>query len=840
VSEVVRALIEVHAPASDRWEVRVSLPGRPGRPVWPAPRVLARTAIGDAYFPTLHPEALGAAAAGAIPAAAGVPLSRRAPVTIGADVAAALGVAVGEPHTDLALGRDMPRLKELHDRVTRRALTVKQGEARTFGRYLFDTLIGSTVWNWIVGHTSREDLLEVALAWDAGDVHLHRLNWEMMHGPNTFLAAKQRTGAREVAITRVIAGTNVPLRSAGPVPRCLFVVGASLTDARIRPGAELLGLLRQIERSERALRGRVLRGRGGKGATPRDVMRAMREFAPDFVHLVCHGVFDDSGAASLELGKDPEDPEEPGVPLHPTGKVFDYLNAGREPPSLVVLSACNTGQSAAPALFASEVAEATETTEVAMRGAHETAPMAAQLVTLGIPVVVGMAGRVADRACRHFSRRFGEALVQGEALVCATAQGRRAAFVEGEQPPEESVDWAFPAVFMAANVDASYVPAPRDPAREPPVEKWVRAYHTTRGKEPAFCGRHEFFEAYYDLFDPERVSVLGIYVSGGAGSSDPESSDGDRRHGLTRLLKEMAVQAIRDGHLPVVVSNDGGNEEPPTTLTALVHRLFRALNHAKATYAVDVPPWQIGLLADMAHGDNVVLPPALNDVYREEERAITARVVRAALAADMTALLRAAQKHDFVKETRGTAILMLDDVDKYPVEFLDRWLDGKVLSAGGVRGTVPLPSDPWDPDTTVLPVVMTFKTGGAPPDVVIKAVKESGSTLKWMRLERLDPFPPDFDVDLLAMQNVLLNPYDEKGKLRPGISNRPFALNHQADADTWTFWTGQFRDDYCGLPGYFEKRMFYKQVEIASKYAFLKDADDETRLAEYMKADAGK
>jgi hypothetical protein len=528
------------------------------------------------------------------------------------------------------------------------------------------------------------------------------------------------------------------------------------------------------------------------------------------------------------------------VKLRKTDKIFDYLNAGGEPPVAVVLSACNTGQSGQDDLFEASSLEDTEAGEVAMRGAHQTAPMAAYLVRQKIPVVIGMAGRVADRACRHFSRRFGEALVKGESLVRATAEGRRAAFVEGDQTAGESVDWAFPAVFMAATVTSNYVPAPRDPAREPPVEEWVDAYDPKRGKEPAFCGRHEFFDAYYDLFDVTKVSVLGVYVGGPDAASGATTRDRDALHGKSRLLTELAVQAIRDGHVPVVVSTDNENLEAPMTLETLLSSLLIALNHARDTYKVAVPPWQIGALQDLLTGDAAALAPSVLEAYREEQKAVTARVIRSALAADMTQLLeRTHAKYDFLREARGTAILMLDDVDKYWIGFLERWLDGKVLKAGGIRGSKPAQDAPWDASTTVLPVVMTFSMAGA-PKIVTKRIQEIGSTLTWMRLEQLKPFPPTHDIDLLAMQNVLLSPFDELGNIRAGVSNCSFALNYKTRTDNWETWTGAFREDFRGLPGYFAKREFYKQVYLASRNDFLKEADDEIRLADYMKRDADK
>jgi hypothetical protein len=41
-------------------------------------------------------------------------------------------------------------------------------------------------------------------------------------------------------------------------------------------------------------------------------------------------------------------------------------------------------------------------------------PLAVQLVEIGVPVVVGMAGEVSEQACRFFARRFYEGFLEGE------------------------------------------------------------------------------------------------------------------------------------------------------------------------------------------------------------------------------------------------------------------------------------------------------------------------------------------------------------------------------------------------------------------------------------------
>ena len=65
-----------------------------------------------------------------------------------------------------------------------------------------------------------------------------------------------------------------------------------------------------------------------------------------------------------------------------------------------------------------------------------------------------------DPVCRLFSNRFGAALTEGEPLVRALTDGRRAALWQPSYNgagPETRGDWALPAVFLAQSVPQNYV-----------------------------------------------------------------------------------------------------------------------------------------------------------------------------------------------------------------------------------------------------------------------------------------------------------------------------------------------------------------------------------------------
>lgn len=835
--KILRILIEINSvgapPDNDHqedkrpWKATFTIPEIPERSSWNRTRDLIRKKIGSHYYPVVEPGEEGLSDS-------------------------------GERHHALCTGTSAEDLEELYDRITMRSPVKADKDVSTFGKYLYYTLIGDVIWEEIctIARDEAADVLELCIALEQKELNLHRINWEMIHGPEDFLAAKLPKAPREVAITRLVQGADHEPKILSAVPRCLFVIGTSLTDWRIRPGAEYLGLLRQLERSGRAIHSKVLRGRNGQGATPEDIKQAMIGFGPELVHFICHGEFDDKGNVHLELAA--EQDEQETRRLCNTDEIFQYLNEGENPPAIVVLSACNSGKSGAIDLLAPDAPENDEgdRPEVEMRGAHETAPMAARLVSKGIPVVIGMAGRVADSACRHFTRRFGDTMVKGDPLVKATADGRRAAFAYDDQSAEESVDWAFPAVFVSAKVDANFRPAPATSAASiPPVETWVHQFHLKRGKEPVLCGRHKFFDAYYDLFENDKPAVLGAYI---VPPEEPNLSQHEKhRFGKTRIIRELTVQAIRDGHIPVVVSSDSRNWAAPNTLAELLNELFKALNAARRIFDIASTTWQIKALQDILKNRNTDLHPDVEEIYQEENETVNARVIREALSIDMTYLVEKAHdepisdngnepseqalaRYDFFKETQGSAILFLDDVDKYDEQFLTDWLGGDVLGKGGLRrNEIALLEDNehWDPARTILPVLMTITTSGA-PNIIIKSIKERGQSLGWMRLEQLKPFSKTNGADLLAYEHVLLNPWDMQGELRRNVSNRFFNLNHKTDRQNWETWCEYIREEFGGHPYYFETKECYRTVEIALKMKFLEEADDERRLEEYMKKDA--
>ena len=620
-----------------------------------------------------------------------------------------------------------------------------------FGGYLFHALIGTAAWQWVreVAKGNDARCIDLALSWANGDADLNRLNWEMMHDGQGFLAAGLPRVT--VAITRLVAGTEGdkwdPRQCKFP-PRILFVVGTTLNDPSIRPAAEFLGLLRELKESGRRIRARVL-----EKARTDELERVIRVFRPYVVHFICHGDWDrDTGRGYLQLAPDDTN----GDRSRYADQLYAAMTVDALPPPLVVLSACRTGSAEAPP-------------PTVLEGAHDLAPLATELVSLGIPLVLGMAGRVSDAACRLFTRQFGDALVRGESLVAATAEARRATVSQG-QTAEESVDWAFPALFAAEQVDPGFAPIPPGAAdARTPEENWIQDYDL--GRDPVFCGRNDFFKAYYGFFAPSPRRVLAIVADGQPGV------------GRTRLLFELAAQMLRDGHIPIMLASDEPGWKPPQSLQAFAEMLRRAIRKVRRTLDLGSPPEsQLALLLGDRSAQGPGQPSLRGDIADElgPDGELTAEALRLAMQADLRRLVKDARKrHESIRRAEGHAVVLLDLVEQYGEllpEVIYRMLDG----SGFGTSDQPVPA--------VLALAM-----GQPANTIVKDTLERVASRSWLCQLPLKPFDFDSDEDLLAYSWILLNP-------PPSVFTDRHVLNDRASAEVVDMARGFMWELFKGLP----------------------------------------
>jgi len=607
---------------------------------------------------------------------------------------------------------DAAVLTEGRQRIIDRNLAPGIGTSK-FGGYLFHALIGTAAWQWIreVARDNQARCIDLALSWANSDANLNRLNWEMMHDGQGFLAAG--LPGVTVAITRLVAGSVgdrwEPRQCEFP-PRILFVVGTTLNDPSIRPAAEFLGLLRELKDSGRRIRARVL-----ENARTEELERVIRIFRPYVVHFICHGDWDrDTGRGYLQLAPDDTSSDRSRY----ADQLYAAMTVDALPPPLVILSACRTGSAEAPP-------------PTVLQGAHDLAPLATELVSLGIPLVLGMAGRVSDTTCRLFTRQFGDALVQGESLVVATAEARRATVARG-RTAEESVDWAFPALFAAGQVDPGFAPVPAGAADSPTQEEnWILAYNL--GRDPVFCGRNEFFKAYYSFFGPAPRRVLVVVA------------DEQRGVGRTRLLLELAAQMLRDGHIPIILTSDEPDWKPPQSLQAFGEMLRRTIRDVRHTLDLkSAPESQLALLL----GDRSApgQPSLRRDIAEElESGELTVMALRLAIEADLGRLVKDARnKHESIKRAEGRAIILLDQMEHYG-ELLPKVILRMLDGFGFGTSDEPVPA--------VLALAM-----GQPANTIVKDTLERAASRSSLRQLPLRPFDFNSGEDLLAYSWILLNP----------------------------------------------------------------------------------
>src|SRR5205085_10738099 len=121
-------------------------------------------------------------------------------------------------------------------------------------------------------------------------------------------------------------------------------------------------------------------------------------------------------------------------------------------------------------------------------------------------------------------------------------------------------------------------------------------------------GREDLMDAFRRLFQypgrprPDKV-VLGVRAEG----------DDVRGCGLTRLLEEMATQALREGHIPVPLISRSPADEPPTDISTFARRLSQQIATIRRTVfgVEEVLNAQLDLLA-AAVRSGAEVPPGLN------------------------------------------------------------------------------------------------------------------------------------------------------------------------------------------------------------------------------------
>lgn len=598
------------------------------------------------------------------------------------------------------------------------------------GSYLFDTLLG-TDWAEVIqlGKRLKCDVIELALTWpyqvsstytdaSASWAILSQLPWELIR--NEHGGCLDAGSDLTIAVTRVVQNTTSEIASPLPVPpRVLFVVGTPVTDPAVRAGAEMLAIVREYRNSGYRIHYRIV-----EEASPQKLRETLASFRPEIVHFISHAEIGEDGRGYIELKSDEGTANWSAEQLIESMRFVDRL------PPVVVLSACNT---AGTMIF----------------GPQQTAPLAAELVYRGIPVVVAMAGKISDQAARIFTRYFARALADRKSLVEATAHARRIAFAES-QPG--SVDWALPAIFFSAKVDPDVVRRTEDQGAKIGREL-VRA--ADYRKVPIFCAREKLLQAFWAMLgdegsptgweftERERPAVLAV--------SAPAQLAGI---GKTRLLQELAVRALENGHLPLLLGTKP--DDKLLTLDQLAEGLAKAMNRLGARVLRIRAEFGTQLSALVKHDPIESVPPTEEKLDQ----------LRDALDLDADKLrLEASSKYEELFGGSTRIIVLIDNLGRECDELLDKLFDPE----WGLRN-LGLSQSEEHP----IPIVLVLIADN--PDGIRHRLSENCWGHTWLVTGELKEFDPGGE-DMLAYETVLLNPFRGNGDNpsgKPWIFNRDY------------------------------------------------------------------
>ena len=529
------------------------------------------------------------------------------------------------------------------------------GMPRRFGRYLFELVLGADTWARVLDRAAGA-AVDLRIDCPADAWALMRLPWELMHDGHHFLAA--RPGPLVLMSRQVTASVPVtaPRRF---TPRVLFVIGALQDDAEIRAGAEYLGLLRRLQALDLTLDCRVLRD-----ATAEMLQEAIADFQPSVVHFICHGGFLGGHGALRLLASDPALPFQD----YTAAQLLALLattdaSGGVSYPPVLVLNAC---YSATPLPPAADPIDSLAGIEVFGGGAG-VLPTTAGTMALGAELVVGdgvrggpglvigMGGKVADLACRLFTRQFYQSLLRGDPTWSAAA-GRRGAFTHGFDPLD-TVDWATPVVFIEASATLVVDNVELEAARK--RELAARQFRR-QADPPAFCGRLRFFDQWREATTPPPRATRRLL---GIAMSDPDT---EKQVGGSRLLEELAVAAIHAGHVPCLRLHNQASPERASDIAGVVREILAAAMSTRLYFGLPAQPVssQVLALTRSIKGMRADVDPAVDNAFALNE----AEGFRTALQMDLWKLrdeVVAQLGTPDGRQGRALAVVLLDEVQRY-------------------------------------------------------------------------------------------------------------------------------------------------------------------------------
>lgn len=728
----------------------------------------------------------------------------------------------GQPHAELIKASDHAKLHRLFEETM--AGESSGEDIETFGKYLSSALLGD-LWPRAEADAGAEPVeLDLYFEWD--DTELHRLPWEIMYGSDRPLCDDEN---RTVAITRFIIPREKRVIARTPVLplKVLFVIGMPLDD-NLRPGAEYLGLLRRMNVSLKSLEGKVetvdLNLRLLLDATTESLKDAVAGFRPDVVHFICHGSVI-AGQSTIYLTKVLEDKSKAADPCDAAHLIEYIRDAKGALPQIVVLNACRT---------ADPSPQSSPRNSSVDEGAYLS--FAAQLVAGGVPVAVGMAGEIADGACRIFTRSFYKALVSGESISLAAAKGRRAALLNYSSKITNyltSIEWARPTLFLAQDVPTSLSVDTECESDMLALTRAATRFRLTETSPSIMCDRFECWKDYHEFCD-------GVW--GGAGRQvlafgvNEDECPKDAQFGKTRLLEEMAARAVLDGFVPCFIPSTGKEQDPAANLLLFALRLAKAIDYTRESFKLPERTSRAVAQAFKSVLGDAPVPSDPVDFELAKARVVEALgkydkvpgystdVIRNIIIEDLRRLrcdayLKMRRRRRLRREDARNppprppvVLVMIDDLHRYPPGVTDALLTDLVTHDGLGNRQIKVP------------MIFTYKFKGSLVNELESSVKYNlrQRQLKFVDIS-LKPFSGPYE-DRLAYSQYFLS------------ANPPLALNWRAEKrEAVDYVLTQMREVVEGYPSRFntaDQLQLMRKWFSAPAMQVLLEADDERYLRE--------
>ncbi|WP_157756855.1 CHAT domain-containing protein [Plantactinospora sp. KBS50] len=670
--------------------------------------------------------------------------------------------------------QDDPAVRELSARVSALgARPLKAGDLENYGRLLFDAVL-APMWGALRNAAPPAgEVIEVAVTVTPEDPPMCSVLWELLHDGTAFLVTHPNL---DIAVTRRIpSSAPEPARISAPA-RVLFAIGADLYDPEVRAGAEFMGLMRELEPTGARISAIVV-----DRCSPARLSEAVRRHRPDVVQIIAHGHRDSGGTPAVLMRPDDDGPDATAQRVS-AEQLYACVSTGPRVPPVMVVAACQSG-----ALSASL-----------------GLPLAQNLVGLGIPVVLAMAGSVTDQACRLFTQRFGSVLAGGGSLLQAVTDARLAAYRRSSGPPSSTIDWALPSVFLTDRVPHDYQPV-RTPGGAK-VSELVQKYDFAEG--PVFCGRVELFDLYEQLTGEQPLNALAVYSQGLLGL------------GKTRIIREFGIRALHDGHVPCVVDLDG--QDRPTDPRRFAEVMLWSVIRARRVCGLQPPahtPALVSLLQG-GHSPELRLPSKWRDwrlkvgevlaQTRARDEPLDLDLLAASITADLLTLIEDARDDDDSHIGPDGRVLVLFDS-------VDQWGDTAELVTRGLLTTHGL-GDEDEP----IPVLLAFRAAGGAQDACFAEFIERARSRRWLRAIPIEPFVEGKEEDL-AYRWTLLN---ANPRVAPPVSEQVYAVVKNDGQ-----WRNVFRLVTDRLPGNLASLKFYGAVQVLLELDELVAGDDTEALA---------